>query len=126
MPIETRDLVEVAAKAASDKLATDPVLVDVAGRLAIAESFLILSAPTERQVRAIAEEILDRVAAELGLEPARIEGRTGNRWILIDYVDLVVHVLIDEERDYYRLESLWADGTITRLEDASSRELVRA
>lgn len=126
MPIETRDLVEVAAKAASDKLATDPVLVDVAGRLAIAESFLILSAPTERQVRAIAEEILDRVAAELGVEPARIEGRTGNRWILIDYVDLVVHVLIDEERDYYRLESLWADGTITRLEDASSRDLVRA
>ncbi len=126
MPMETRDLVEVAAKAASDKLATDPVLVDVAGRLAIAESFLILSAPTERQVRAIAEEILDRVAAELGVEPARIEGRTGNRWILIDYVDLVVHVLIDEERDYYRLESLWADGTITRLEDASSRELVRA
>ncbi len=126
MPIETRDLVEVATKAASDKLATDPVLVDVAGRLAIAESFLILSAPTERQVRAIAEEILDRVAAELGLEPARIEGRTGNRWILIDYVDLVVHVLIDEERDYYRLESLWADGTITRLEDASSRDLVRA
>ncbi len=126
MPIETRDLVEVAAKAASDKLATDPVLMDVAGRLAIAESFLILSAPTERQVRAIAEEILDRVAAELGLEPARIEGRTGNRWILIDYVDLVVHVLIDEERDYYRLESLWADGTITRLEDASSRDLVRA
>ncbi|WP_115727139.1 ribosome silencing factor [Actinomyces culturomici] len=124
--METRDLVEVAAKAASDKLATDPVLVDVAGRLAIAESFLILSAPTERQVRAIAEEILDRVAAELGVEPARIEGRTGNRWILIDYVDLVVHVLIDEERDYYRLESLWADGTITRLEDASSRELVRA
>lgn len=126
MPIETRDLVEVAAKAASDKLATDPVLVDVAGRLAIAESFLIFSAPTERQVRAIAEEILDRVAAEFGVEPARIEGRTGNRWILIDYVDLVVHVLIDEERDYYRLESLWADGTITRLEDASSRDLVRA
>ena len=121
---ENRGLVEVIAKAASDKLAEDPVLVDVGDRLAIAGSFLIFSAPSERQVRAIAEEILDRVASELGVEPARIEGRTGNRWILLDYVDVVVHVLISEEREYYALEKLWADGTITRLEDARVRVLV--
>lgn len=96
MPVLTSDLVEVAAKAAFDKLALNPVLVNVADRLAIAESFLIASASSERQVRAIGEEILDRVADELGVEPDHIEGRTGNRWILLDYGELVVHVLLDE------------------------------
>ncbi|MDY3094264.1 ribosome silencing factor [Schaalia hyovaginalis] len=121
----TSDLVEVAAKAAFDKLALNPVLVNVADRLAIAESFLIASASSERQVRAIGEEILDRVADELGVEPDHIEGRTGNRWILLDYGELVVHVLLDEERDFYRLENLWSDGVIVPLEDPALSDPVR-
>lgn len=125
MPVLTSDLVEVAAKAAFDKLALNPVLVNVADRLAIAESFLIASASSERQVRAIGEEILDRVADELGVEPDRIEGRTGNRWILLDYGELVVHVLLDEERDFYRLENLWSDGVIVPLEDPALSDPVR-
>lgn len=126
MPHETSDLIDVAVKAASDKFAASPVLVDVSNRLAIAEAFLIVSASSERQVRAIGEEILDRVAEELGVEPDHIEGRTGNRWILLDYGELVIHVLLEEERAYYRLENLWADGTITRLEDARSLEALGA
>lgn len=125
MPVLTSDLVEVAAKAAFDKLALNPVLVNVADRLAIAESFLIASASSERQVRAIGEEILDRVADELGVEPDHIEGRTGNRWILLDYGALVVHVLLDEERDFYRLENLWSDGVIVPLEDPALSDPVR-
>ncbi|MCI6411257.1 MAG: ribosome silencing factor [Schaalia hyovaginalis] len=121
----TSDLVDVAAKAAFDKLALNPVLVNVADRLAIAESFLIASASSERQVRAIGEEILDRVADELGVEPDHIEGRTGNRWILLDYGELVVHVLLDEERDFYRLENLWSDGVIVPLEDPALSDPVR-
>lgn len=115
MSDETRTLVEAAVEAASDKLAEDPVLVDVSARLAIAQYFLILSAPTERQVRAIAEEIMDRIAHELHIEPAHIEGRSGARWILIDYTDCVVHVMVDEDRRFYALEKLWADGTITHV-----------
>lgn len=125
MPVLTSDLVDVAAKAAFDKLAQNPVLVNVADRLAIAESFLIASASSERQVRAIGEEILDRVADELGVEPDHIEGRTGNRWILLDYGELVVHVLLDEERDFYRLENLWSDGVIVPLEDPALSDPVR-
>ena len=125
MPVLTSDLVEVAAKAAFDKLALNPVLVNVADRLAIAESFLIASASSERQVRAIGEEILDRVADELGVEPDHIEGRTGNRWVLLDYGELVVHVLLDEERDFYRLENLWPDGVIVPLEDPALSDPVR-
>ena len=125
MPVLTSDLVDVAAKAAFDKLAQNPVLVNVADRLAIAESFLIASASSERQVRAIGEEILDRVADELGVEPDHIEGRTGNRWVLLDYGELVVHVLLDEERDFYRLENLWPDGVIVPLEDPALSDPVR-
>ncbi|MCF2711835.1 ribosome silencing factor [Schaalia hyovaginalis] len=125
MPVLTSDLVDVAAKAAFDKLALNPVLVNVADRLAIAESFLIASASSERQVRAIGEEILDRVADELGVEPDHIEGRTGNRWILLDYGELVVHVLLDEERDFYRLENLWSDGAVVPLEDPALSDPVR-
>ena len=125
MPVLTSDLVEVAAKAAFDKLALNPVLVNVADRLAIAESFLIASASSERQVRAIGEEILDRVADELGVEPDHIEGRTGNRWVLLDYGELVVHVLLDEERDFYRLKNLWPDGVIVPLEDPALSDPVR-
>lgn len=125
MPVLTSDLVDVAAKAAFDKLAQNPVLVNVADRLAIAESFLIASASSERQVRSIGEEILDRVADELGVEPDHIEGRTGNRWILLDYGELVVHVLLDEERDFYRLENLWSDGVIVPLEDPALSDPVR-
>lgn len=125
MPVLTSDLVEVAAKAAFDKLALNPVLVNVADRLAIAESFLIASASSERQVRSIGEEILDRMADELGVEPDHIEGRTGNRWILLDYGELVVHVLLDEERDFYRLENLWPDGAVVPLEDPALSDPAR-
>lgn len=125
MPVLTSDLVDVAAKAALDKLAQNPVLVNVADRLAIAESFLIASASSERQVRSIGEEILDRVADELGVEPDHIEGRTGNRWILLDYGELVVHVLLDEERDFYRLENLWSDGAVVPLEDPALSDPAR-
>ncbi|MCI7671677.1 MAG: ribosome silencing factor [Schaalia hyovaginalis] len=121
----TSDLVDVAAKAAFDKLAQNPVLVNVADRLAIAESFLIASASSERQVRSIGEEILDRVADELGVEPDHIEGRTGNRWVLLDYGELVVHVLLDEERDFYRLENLWPDGAVVPLEDPALSDPAR-
>ncbi|MDC4233131.1 ribosome silencing factor [Actinomyces sp. B33] len=110
LPAPIRDLAVVAATAASDKLASSPVLVDVSGRLALADAFLVVSAPTSRQVRAIGEEIMDRLARERGVRPRRIEGRAEATWMLIDYGDLVVHVFGDEEREYYALEKLWGDG----------------
>ena len=82
LPTTTADLIEVAVTAAQEKLASDPVLVDVAERLAIAGSFLILSAPSERQVRAIAEEILDRIKAECGVEAERIEGQRDRKSVV--------------------------------------------
>ncbi|WP_022867987.1 ribosome silencing factor [Schaalia vaccimaxillae] len=115
---QTRELAIAAAQAASDKLATNPVMVDVSNRLALAEAFLIVSAPTSRQVRAIGEEIMDQLARDHKLRPQRIEGRTEAAWMLIDYLDLVVHIFDEEQRDYYALEKLWGDGVVESLTDA--------
>lgn len=115
------ELVEVIASAASDKLATRPVLVEVGSRLALAEAFVIASAPTDRQVRAIAENIMDEVAAKLGERPVRIEGRSEGRWVLLDYSEIIVHVLIEEDREYYALESLWGDAPLRELDPEGKR-----
>ena len=114
---QTLDTIRLAALAAVDKLAGDPVVVDVSERLHLAEAFLITSAPSERQVRAIAENVMDVLRDSLGLSPERIEGRSDARWILVDYGDFVVHVLIDEDRVYYALEKLWGDRPILHLEE---------
>lgn len=114
-------LVEVISGAVTDKLATRPVLVEVGSRLALAEAFVIASAPTDRQVRAIAENVMDEVATRLGERPVRIEGRSEGRWVLLDYSELVVHVLIEEDREYYALESLWGDAPLRELEDPQLR-----
>lgn len=102
------ELTELAALAASDKLAKDIQAFDVADRLAIADAFLLCSATNERQVGAIVDEIHDRLAAT-GEKPIRREGDRENRWVLLDYGDLIVHVQHSEEREFYALERLWND-----------------
>lgn len=113
---ETQQLIDCALNAAADKLAGNPVLIDVSQRLAIAECFLVLSAPSQRQVRAIAEEVMDEIGRELKIIPTRIEGRAEGQWVLVDYEDLVVHVMSDEDREFYALEKLWGEGEVRQLE----------
>lgn len=102
------ELTAVAAAAASEKLAVDIVALDVSDTLVITDVFLICSASNDRQVKAIVEgieEALDR----LDVDPIRREGERDGRWVLLDYLDLVVHVQHEEERSYYGLERLWKD-----------------
>ncbi|HJQ07491.1 MAG TPA: ribosome silencing factor [Nocardioides sp.] len=101
-------LIEVAARAASDKLATDLIAFDVSEQLAITDAFLLASGSNDRQVKAIVEEIEDRVR-EAGAKPIRREGERDGRWVLLDFGDIVVHVQHEEERQYYALERLWRD-----------------
>ena len=110
MPATTQavELAQLAARAASDKLARDIVAFDVSERLAIADAFLLCSAANDRQVGAIVDEIMDRLGAA-GVKPSRREGERDNRWVLLDYGDVVVHVQHVEERDFYALERLWRD-----------------
>ncbi len=103
------ELAYLAAEAASEKLAEDIVLLDVSETLVITDVFLLCSAGNDRQVKAIVdgiEEALDRV----DVDPVRREGEREGRWVLLDYIDLVVHVQHAEERVYYGLERLWKDG----------------
>ena len=101
-------LVREAAVAASDKLATDIKAFDVSDQLVITDAFLLASGANDRQVKAIVDEIEDRLRA-LGAKPVRREGERDGRWVLIDYADIVVHVQHTEERAFYALERLWRD-----------------
>ena len=102
------ELVEIAATAASDKLATDIIAYDVSEQLVITDAFLLCSAPNDRQVRAIVDEIEEKLS-KAGAKPVRREGEREGRWILLDYLDIVVHVQHTEERVFYSLERLWKD-----------------
>ncbi|WP_433871790.1 ribosome silencing factor [Saccharopolyspora sp. CA-218241] len=103
-----RELALVAAQAAADKKATDVVLLDVSEQLVITDCFLIASAPNERQVEAIVDSVEEKMRA-VGSKPVRREGAREGRWVLLDFVDVVVHVQHDEERSFYELERLWKD-----------------
>lgn len=98
-----------AARAASDKKATDPVILYVGEVLAICDYFVIASASNDRQVKAICEEVEERVHKAGGGKPRFIEGLDDARWVLIDYGDWIVHVFLDEAREFYDLERLWGD-----------------
>lgn len=102
------ELIRTAARAASDKLATDLLAFDVSEQLVITDAFLICSAGNDRQVKAVVDEIEDRLRG-VGAKPLRREGERDGRWVLIDYADIVVHVQHEEERAFYALERLWRD-----------------
>ncbi len=102
------ELVHVAARAASDKLASDIVAFDMSELLAITDAFVLCSAPNDRQVQAIVDEIEDRLL-DAGAKPLHREGQRERRWVLLDYGEIVVHVQHVEERAYYALERLWRD-----------------
>ncbi|MBS9533375.1 ribosome silencing factor [Mycobacterium sp. M1] len=98
----------VAANAASNKLADDVVVLDVSGQLVITDCFVIASASNERQVNAIVDEVEEKMRLA-GYKPARREGTREGRWTLLDYIDIVVHIQHQDERDFYALDRLWKD-----------------
>jgi ribosome-associated protein len=103
-----RHLAIAAAEAAADKLADDIIAFDVSEQLVITDIFVVCSAPNDRQVRAIVDAVEERLR-DMEAKPVRREGERDGRWVLIDYVDIVVHVQHAEERVYYALERLWKD-----------------
>ena len=102
------NLVHTAARAASDKLAQHIMAFDVSDQLAITDAFVLASATNDRQVKAIVDEIEEKLR-DIGEKPIRREGERDGRWVLIDYGDVVVHVQHEEERQFYALERLWRD-----------------
>ncbi len=115
----SREQAVQAARAASDKQARDIVVMDVRELIVITDYFVVASGVNERQVRTIAEEVERTLAAD-GRKPARREGQRDGRWVLLDFVDLVVHVFHQEEREFYALERLWADAPTVAWEERAA------
>ena len=110
--------IDRAIEAAEDKKAADLVLLDLRKAAGFTDFFLIASGGNARQVRAIADAVMEGLAEE-GVKPAHVEGYDRSEWILLDYFDFIVHVFAPETRAFYSLERLW--GNADRIEVAAGR-----
>jgi ribosome-associated protein len=111
------ELALLAAEAAADKLASDISAIDVSEHLVITDVFVVVSATNERQVAAVVDAVEEHLLKG-GAKPVRREGERDGRWVLLDYVDIVVHVQHVEERVFYGLDRLWKDCPAIPLPDS--------
>ncbi|MEX1162816.1 MAG: ribosome silencing factor [Nitriliruptor sp.] len=106
---EAVTLAITAADAADDRKATDLSILEVADILAVVDLFVLATASSDRQIRAVADRIEERLREDHDRKVLRREGEPASGWVLLDYGDIVCHVFGDEQRDYYSLDRLWAD-----------------
>jgi ribosome-associated protein len=104
-----KEALKIAVKAVDDKKASDIVTLDISGVATFANYFLLCTGDSSRQIHAIADEVEQKLEAT-GLRPSHVEGYQHAEWILMDYIDLVVHIFSKNARAYYDLERLWRDG----------------
>lgn len=109
---KVRDWCGIAARACWEKGGEDTVILSVGRTLSITDAFVISSGSNPRQVRTMAEEVEEKVKTIAGPAPRRIEGLDDARWVLMDYGDFVVQILLDEAREFYQLDRLWSDAEI--------------
>lgn len=114
--MDSKELLETVVKAADSKRAEEIVALDVANVSLLADYFVIMQANSERQVKAIADEIEEKVAAT-GVQVRDIEGKNAANWVLLDFGDVVVHVFRTETRQFYNLEKLWAEAPLVDVSD---------
>jgi ribosome-associated protein len=110
LQLTPEQMVAAVIELADDRKALDIVQLDLRGMIGYADYFVICTGRTDRQTRAIHDAIHAGMKSEHGLLPRRVEGVTEARWILMDYLDVVVHVFTPETREYYRLEQLWGEA----------------
>ena len=113
---ESTHLVRAAAHAAEQKKAENLVAFDVSESLAITDVFMVASAPSERQVAAVVDAVEEKLIERFDRRPLRREGKGEGRWVLLDHGDAVIHVLHDEDREFYARERLWGDSPAVELE----------
>ncbi len=113
-------LARAALQCALDKKATDPVVLDLRELAGVSDYFVIVSASSEVQTKAIADAIEEKLREDHASKPWHVEGRDGRRWVLLDYIDVVVHVFHETTREFYLLERLWGDAKRIDLVDPRS------
>lgn len=104
------------AELADSKKAAEVVVLDMRSLVGYTDFLVVCTARAERQAKAIHDEVRERLKAEGGLLPSRVEGLAEGRWVLVDYLDCVLHVFTPEAREFYRLETLWGEAPRLELE----------
>ncbi len=113
-------LADVAVRGLQDRKGMDIVVMNLKElKNAVADYFIICSASSDTQLDALARSVEEEVEKVTGQAPWQSEGRTNREWILLDYVDVVVHVFLRDRRQFYALEELWGDAEITHVEDTA-------
>ncbi|AMR29032.1 ribosome silencing factor RsfS [Hymenobacter psoromatis] len=113
-------LADVAVRGLQDRKGMDIVVLNLKElKNAVADYFIICSASSDTQLDALARSVEEEVEKVTGQAPWQSEGRTNREWILLDYVDVVVHVFLRDRRQFYALEELWGDAEITHIEDTA-------
>lgn len=116
--MQPQELLAEIVRLAADKKAIEIVELDLRGVLGYTDYFLICSGNTTRQTKAIHDGILEGLKRERSTQPRRVEGASRADWILMDYLDVVVHIFTPQAREYYRLEQLWGEAPSRAADDA--------
>jgi len=101
-------ILRAAVRALTSRKAEHPVVLDLRAHDAFTEYFVISHGTSERQVKSLADEVTEQVREEAGRKPS-VEGYARGEWVLLDYGEVVVHLFLEDAREFYRLESLWGD-----------------
>ena len=110
-------LIEVITEALLDRKAQDITVLDVHELTTLADKFVICHAQTDVQIKAIADNVNKETKEQLGEKAWKEEGRETRRWVILDYVNVVVHIFKEELREYYALERMWNDAAVQKIED---------
>lgn len=120
--MDSRKLAQLCRDLAENRKAEDVVVLDVRKLSSVTDYFVIATGTSEPHLRAIHDELVDRLREEKGLRPNSVEGRTDSNWVVVDFVDVLVHLMRKDVRERYDLEGLWGDAP--RLRRAASRKPV--
>lgn len=121
VPQDLPESVRRAGELALERKALDVMVLDLTGISSATDHFLLATGNSDVQVKAIAEHILDELK-KAGDRPEHIEGLEGGRWVLLDYIDYVVHVFHPQAREFYQLESLWGDAPRLEMRDEPAQD----
>ena len=116
----SEELARRVAAIADAKQAADIVVLDMRGMVAYTDFLVLCTARNQRQAKAIHDEVRETMKREEGMAPDHVEGERQGEWILVDYLDAILHVFSPEARDYYRLETLWGEAPRLELELAGA------
>lgn len=119
---DSQKLIDAICEGLLDKKAEDIRILDVHKLTTLADSFVICHATTDVQIKAIADGVVKETREQLGEKPWKEEGRDSRRWVILDYVNVVVHIFKKELREYYALEKMWNDAEIIKVEDTQAAQ----